>query len=85
MSEINFFLYEAMDRSAVIMDEFLEYVKSLPPIEEDEELKEQANKCFKELMNFYQLAANRWYNSTKDNPDIWEPRKKMKDENSVSG
>lgn len=80
MSEIPLYLYELMDRSAIILDEFIEYVQGLPPVEEDKELQEQAEKCVGVLMDMYQLAASKWYRATKDNPDIWKPRKELKDE-----
>ena len=56
-------LFELMDRSSMILENFSEKVSEHPSTQGDEELKELAQEIDDKLMAFYQLAANRFWKS----------------------
>ena len=52
-----FHKHEAFDRAHLAMDQFHEYVQTHPAIQENEMLKDEADRTFVQLYKFYSLCG----------------------------
>jgi len=68
--------YEIMDRASIIMHNFDNYIINTDTVGEDDDLLKEANKIFDALHDFYQLAANKFWET--DVKMIGAPRKLIK-------
>jgi hypothetical protein len=67
-TEVDFDLYEVLDRAHVVQCHFDESISEHVAIENDPELRELVDKTQEAMMNLYQCAAEKWYRL---NPELY--------------
>ena len=63
--KIDFAKYEIMDRASIIMENFSRFIYDTPAVKNDKGLKHESKRVLNSLMDFYQFAANKYWDTEK--------------------